>query len=357
MGTEDFKTKEIPRSALAPRADDNPAHYLGDYDGDGDIDFVQQAPDKSLQLYLNQPNHSYFSLGNTTTIPDLLVGAIYPGDFNGDGKTDLLVLRKYDNESVALSELLWSGNNFIRYDYPITNNASQNRIGNRCRFMIGDFNGDGKDDLWVRAGLGVENHITNYVNLLYNVYPDGLTICDQHNAEFGAQDPSSLPETVTDINGDGKAELMEVNNQEYVFWEYNNGALQVVQRLQRLHANTLLGDVNGDGKTDIGTYNANGDMIWFISTSNSFTQQSLNLFSGYRTNKITKGNTRCDAYDFLFAGPRNCYVDNCVNHILNHFYATDINGDGKTDLLVTGVGTGNETSHPGIYISYNQNGN
>ncbi len=362
MGTEDFKTKEIPRSALAPRADDNPAHYLGDYDGDGDIDFVQQAPDKSLQLYLNQPNHPYFSLGNTTTIPDLLVGGIYPGDFNGDGKTDLVTLRYITSlsyYSVYPVILLSNGNSFTQIQ------AAPFYLRNTV-LLIGDYNGDSKDELCVKElgkctfyGLNsnhqwsslfsrqqTEASISESNGFVYTEsYP--VTYYDIPFPDTG--DQSNCPdfkESVIDINGDGKAEILSVNKNQFTIYELNQGSIQPIATQARYpdYQYTLLGDYNGDGKTDIATYNSKGDFKLFISTGISFVEQPFHNFIGYRTDR--------DYEDWY--GNNEYKISNIA---LNQYYNADLDGDGKTDIICIGVGTYDWDKAPNIYIAYNQGNN
>jgi hypothetical protein len=68
------------------------------------------------------------------------------GDFNGDGKTDLL----FRNNNGTFSEWQSNGNGFTPNVYANTTVSNVWRLG-----QVGDFNDDGKDDLlWRNSSTG-----------------------------------------------------------------------------------------------------------------------------------------------------------------------------------------------------------
>jgi RHS repeat-associated protein len=70
-------------------------------------------------------------------------GKLLTGDFNGDGKTDILQIQNgwiyvYGINNSGVLQLLWSANDY--------------RINNGQQFLAGDYNGDGKLDLMMATG-------------------------------------------------------------------------------------------------------------------------------------------------------------------------------------------------------------
>ncbi len=74
----------------------------------------------------------------------------FPGDFNGDGKTDIAAAWN-NNGRVTITVRLSLGNRFSQVHW----NVDAGRWFNSAVFMAGDFNGDGRDDvaeLWNEIG-------------------------------------------------------------------------------------------------------------------------------------------------------------------------------------------------------------
>jgi hypothetical protein len=115
--------------------------YPGDFDGDGRADFrVQRRMDIS-NTSSNQPGVFYTltAAGNFSYDYFGLAGdRILPGDYDGDGKTDLALARGFN---INPGNTTW----FIRYtsgipDYSVV-------FGTGFNFAQGDYNGDGKTDI------------------------------------------------------------------------------------------------------------------------------------------------------------------------------------------------------------------
>jgi RHS repeat-associated protein len=93
----------------------------------------------------------------------------------------------------------------------------------------------------------------------------------------------------------------------------------------------LFGDFNGDGMTDILSFDVNNNWKISFSKGNGFDQQTITTFSGFN--------------------PYSCYqVGNYVYHF-NNYYAEDMNGDGKSDIVIVGIGT-NINNPVKIYVGY-----
>jgi hypothetical protein len=117
-------------------------HYLGvgDFNGDGKPDLA--VPDFSgttISVYLTQKSGSFASPVVTNLPISNTLGAILSGDFNGDGKADLVVATVSGSQDAIV--LLGNGDGTFAVQPPITGSFG---------FLSGkvaDFNGDGHPDL------------------------------------------------------------------------------------------------------------------------------------------------------------------------------------------------------------------
>lgn len=124
--------------------------YSGDIDGDGRADFAIQRRVDITNPSLNTPAifHILTASGNYSVQYFGLAGdRVVPGDYDGDGKTDICVSRGFN---ISPSTTTW----YIRYSSGIADAEIQWGAGSLDLFAQGDYDGDGKTDLAVyrRAG-------------------------------------------------------------------------------------------------------------------------------------------------------------------------------------------------------------
>jgi hypothetical protein len=179
---------------------------------------------------------------------------------------------------------------------------------------VGDFDGDGKDDILWRNALSGEN----YVYLM-----NGLTIKATEGFVRTVADQNWQVVGVADFDGDGKTDILwrnTITGQNYVY-PMDGTTIKASEGFIRSVADTTwevkgVGDFDGDGKADI---------VWRNSTSG---QNYLYLMDG-TTIKPTEGYLRTVAD-------------------LNWQIAAvgDYDGDGKSDLLWRNVSTGQNYLYP-----------
>ncbi|MEQ9262421.1 MAG: FG-GAP-like repeat-containing protein [Owenweeksia sp.] len=125
-----------------------PALVVGDYDGDGRSDLSYNSMNAGkwhfwLSDGFDQSGHYDFIKRelDVVALPD----TVYPGDYNADGRTDFLLLHSsgyymysldYVNGTGVTTQIISSGSNIESTDY----------------VAPGDFNGDGKIDLLTKDG-------------------------------------------------------------------------------------------------------------------------------------------------------------------------------------------------------------
>lgn len=264
--------------------------------------------------------------------------AIAVGDLNGDGRKDMVVVHESDNiVSVVLAK---AGGGFgVSNNIPVFNAPTA--------VAIGDFNGDKKPDIIVTfiGSKDVKVYLNNkfggfsqnvYLSTPAGPYPSAIAVGD-FNGD-GNQDVVVTEETtakirvmlgtglgdflppntyvvgsgprsvaIGDLTGDGKPEIVVGN---YVSGSisvlYNKGLLGFNPAFNYVFGNNIqkviLADFNGDNKLDVAMTN------FMQSSITTMLNNGVGTFS--TTNNYTVGN-----------GP-------------SAIVAGDVNGDGKTDLVV-----------------------
>ena len=256
-------------------------------------------------------------------------GTVAVGDLNGDGKPDLLVgnLRCSPNCLVGtVNVLLGNGDGTFR------GVGAYGTAGEGARVAIADVNGDGKPDM-LASGCAFKDCFTGVVTV-HTGNGDG-TFAGGSVFGTGGMFPSSA--AVADFNGDGKLDLVVANcgsgcntgtgtvgvllgNGDATFQTavtYGTGGIGPRQ--------VIAADVNGDGKPDLIVPNS------CASSSNCSIGGSVGVLLGkgdgtFQT-AVAYGSGGNDAESVAVA---------------------DVNGDGKLDLLVANFCSGNTScSLPG----------
>jgi len=203
-----------------------------------------------------------------TPTPDPGWALVGVGDFNGDGKPDL-VWQRENNQGEA--RVWFMNGTALDHQAAITPNpdqpdAANGNLGWRIQ-SVGDFNGDGKPDIvWRRADNSGEARIW---------FMNG-TALDHQAAITPNPDPGWRVQGIGDFNGDGKPDLV---------WRRTNETLEA--RVWFLNGTALdhqaaitpgpdlgpwliegIGDLNADGKADLVWRRANNTgeaRIWFMN--------------------------------------------------------------------------------------------
>ena len=264
-----------------------------DFNGDGRSDILWRNDNGTLTNWLGQADGSF--VGNYAAgVLSLPAGwnVLGTGDFNGDGRTDVL----WQHENGTVTDWLAQANGNFQGNYA---NAAYGVAASWRLAGTGDFNGDGRCDiLWRMADGAVTNWSGN---------ANGSFSAAAVNFQAGA---GWNVAGTGDFNGDGRSDIL---------WRHENGTLTSwlgqadgtfvgnyaagVLSLENAWKVIGTGDFNGDGRDDVLWRNDNGVVTNWLSQANG-------SFAGNYANA---------AYQ----------VDNGWQMALTG----DINGDGRDDVV------------------------
>jgi hypothetical protein len=237
----------------------------GDFNGDGKSDILLRDDTSSgasqgvIDDYLSNSGGNWTdNWSNATGGADLTWKIAAVGDFNGDGRADIL----WQKDGGGTSDWLgtptggFTDNGGVAY---LNVGPSWNVVG------VGDFNGDGRADILWRNNDGI---ISDWL-----AQGDGSFV--DNGANSAASVPSWHPIQVADFNGDGRADILWHQDGTDIYSEwlgtssggfFDNGSTAAfgVSGDWKVVA---AADINGDGKSDILWRNDSGLLCEWVGTS------------------------------------------------------------------------------------------
>ncbi|HVF37598.1 MAG TPA: FG-GAP-like repeat-containing protein [Sphingomicrobium sp.] len=214
----------------------------GDFNGDGRDDLLLRHSDGTITDWLGQPNGSFVSNHGALAYGlDNAWQVAGTGDFNGDGRDDLL-LRHTDG---TLTDWLGQPNGGFAANHAVAVYALSNSWQVEA---TGDFNGDGRDDLLLRHSDGT---ITDWLG-----QPNGSFASNDGALAYGLDNAWQVAGT-GDFNGDGRDDLLLRHTDGTItnwlggfYGGFASNDAWAVYALSNSWLVEMIGDFNGDGRDD-----------------------------------------------------------------------------------------------------------
>lgn len=322
--------------------------------------FAANAGDNSASVFAIGAGGSLAPLPSSPFVVGNNPTSVASADINGDGKPDLITTNKNDG---TVSVLL--NTNGMEFTSPFTIQVGSNPVSVKAV----DLNNDGKPD------LVVANQSDNTVSVLLNTTTTGAT-----TPTFATQKTYSIADgpisiKIADMNSDGKPDIVVLNSVKAAYVLLNTmtpGATSAGFSAPQSFAvatgpsSLTLADINSDNKPDIVVTNMFNNTVSVLlntttagNTSVSFSsEQTFNV--GTNPESVAAGDLNNDGKPDLFVANED---DNSVSVLLNttapgattvsftpqklydvnirpvSVTMSDVNGDGKTDLLVSNLGS------------------
>ena len=275
-----------------------PALAVGDVNGDSlDDVFVGGAARFAGQLFIQQKNGTFVSAADGQAWEADKAqedwGALFV-DANGDGRRDLYVASggyHLTNGSALLQDRLYINQGNGRFAKDIR--ALPSMLTSKATVRAGDFDGDGKIDLFVGGRLSPQNYPYPTRSYVLRGNGRGFTDVTQEVAPELVQPGGMVTDAVwVDFNGDGRLDLVTVGEWMSIEFYRNDG-----KRLHNVTKSTRLppmrgwwfslaaGDFDKDGRIDLIAGNLGLNYGYSTSRASKFGVYAAD-FTGNRTTNV-----------------------------------------------------------------------
>ncbi|MFE2592270.1 FG-GAP-like repeat-containing protein [Streptomyces anthocyanicus] len=281
-GTDGTLTKPLKSYDVADGVWDTRAmkYLTGDFNGDGrgDTAVLKGYSDTSVKLWvaLGRADGGFDAPYTAWSTPaggfHISYMTPHAGDFNGDGRDDVAVWYAYADGSTKLWTFTSTDRGTFNAPFSSWSAPSGSWLRSRVKSVVGDFDGDGRDDLSVFYGQG-DDTVKTYV---FPAAPDGGFTTPAVWWQSASLDWNRTTPHAGDFNGDGRDDTL-------VWYDYPDGSDKTSTMLSErvsgkdrfgsakvtlssppgnldvTRMQFLTGDYDGDGRDDLATLNHQAD--------------------------------------------------------------------------------------------------
>ena len=246
----------------------------GDLNGDGKPDLAVRRSAGTVSILLGNGGGAFqqpAEFSASTSNYQLPGGEVTIADFNGHGRPDLAVAGSTNG---GLAILLGKGDGTFAQSFAVAGCSPNLACGGAAGYPlgVGDFNGDGKLDIITSYGFGLQrgavllgNGDGTFRELPGETFSDGK-LFPSGVGEF----PSAI--VVADLNGDGRLDAVFGYGDGNIDGEYHmvsvclgngDGSFQPAMAIGvgERPSSLAIGDFNGDGKPDLAAANENSNNV------------------------------------------------------------------------------------------------
>lgn len=321
-----------------------------DIDGDGDLDLVQGYLG-GARLFLNNGDGT-FTPGQTLASSSAGATGLSIGDFNGDGKMDIVSATSGTGVNV------WINNGDGSFGSSSVLNVGAGSQSQRVE--VGDFNQDGKLDI-LTASTGTGGKMFLFTGTGSGTFSSAQTIGISTNATVGWL-------AIGDVNNDGKLDVYfgdeSGSSRAGILLGNGDGTFRLSQSFNtdgNLQRQGQFGDLNNDGIIDIAYMMSSGNlMVRFGRGDGTFSNSTSYSMGNSSSYVLALKDIDGDGYlDAVSTGDGGVAirlgnsdgtfrsVTNITNAVIGNnsrgMTIADFDGDGLNDILASSFGSGNGT--------------
>lgn len=296
----------------------------GDYNGDGldDVAIMYEYSSKDTKIHVFLSTGTSFEKRQTWYTDNdytqsRATDRIATGDYNGDGLDDIAVMYEYDITSTMIHVFLSTGTSFNGWENWFSDTQTYAGVLAIARFVAGDFNGDGLDDVAAMYQYGATStklHVFLSTGHTFTIWQDWFS-----DSETYAAERASGRMAAGDFDSDGKddiAVMYKYGESEHKIHVFSSAGTKFLMRDDWSNENQfypscvtgrfVAGDFDGNGTDDIATmYNYGDSYIIFhmyLSDQTKFNHEWWNQIDNYNARRTTGFKAYTDNYSqgFVF---------------------------------------------------------
>jgi RHS repeat-associated protein len=261
------------------------------------VEFVAPGPDSGLFYVTTLNGQQISSEGATSTNSQNFNAPMLVGDFDGDGKSEIILGNSQPSITTVatyFTKFHWNGTAFVEVPIGFSSPHLASPNSYSVSYRVGDFDGDGKSDVLALGVYPGEGAAQSVVAVLFRWngtgFTDTLLSNDIYAGSYLTRGTGTGPITIVgDFNGDGKSDLGLIRQTSASTAEmlgvFSTGAsLQTRVLIPSIPygetgalANSSIlpvGDIDGDGRTDIIIY----DKLYFFRAAGTFSHVVTNPY-------------------------------------------------------------------------------